>query len=151
MSLQEGIVPLEWKGANIIPLFKKGSRNKSVNYRPVSLTSVICKLLETIIRDHMMDFLIKQLLNQSQHGFLKATSCLTNFLWFFQEITKWVDEGSPVDVIYLDFQKAFDKVPHQRLILMLKSHGMGNSIINWIEQWLPDRRQRVVGDGEVSS
>ena len=58
MSLQEGIVPLEWKEANIIPLFKKGSRNKSVNYSPVSLTSVICKLLEAIIRDHMMDFFI---------------------------------------------------------------------------------------------
>ena len=70
---------------------------------------------------------------------------------FFEEITKWVDEGSPVDVIYLDFQKAFDKDPHQRLILKLKSHGMGNSIIKWIEQWLNDRRQRVVGDGEVSS
>ena len=61
-----------------------------------------------------------------------------------------MDEGSPVDVIYLDFQKAFDKVPHQRLLLKLKSHGMGNSIINWIEQWLTDRRQRVVVDGEVS-
>ena len=60
-------------------------------------------------------------------------------------------EGSPVDVIYLDFQKAFDKVPHQRLILKLKSHGMGNSIINWIERWLKDRRQMVVVDGEVSS
>ena len=70
---------------------------------------------------------------------------------FLEEITKWVDEGSPVDVIYLDFQKAFDKVPHQRLMLKLKSHGMGNSIINWIEQWLNDRRQRVVVDGEVSS
>ena len=62
-----------------------------------------------------------------------------------------MDEGSPVDVIYLDFPKAFDKVPHYRLILKLKSHGMGNSIINWIEQWLNDRRQRVVVDGEVSS
>ena len=62
-----------------------------------------------------------------------------------------MDDGSPVDVIYLDFQKAFDKVPHQRLILKLKSHGMGNSIINWIEQWLTDRRQRVVVDGEVSN
>ena len=72
-------------------------------------------------------------------------------LCFFEEITKWVDEGSPVDVIYLDFQKPFDKVPHQRLIFKLKSHGMGNSIINWIEQWLNDRRQRVVVDGEVSS
>ena len=152
MSLQEGIVPLEWKEANIIPLFKKGSINKSVNYRPVSLTSVICKVLETIIRDHMMDFLIKhKLINPSQHGFLKARSCLTNLLCFFEEITKWADEGSPVDVIYLDFQKAFDKVPHQRLILKLKSHGMGNSIINWIEQWLKDRRQSVVVDGEVSS
>ena len=123
MSLQEGIVPLEWKEANIIPLFKKGSRNKSVNYRPVSLTSVICKLLESIIRDHIMDFLIKhKLINSSQHGFLKSKSCLTNLLCFFEEITKWVDEGSPVDIIYLDFQKAFDKVPHQRLILKLKSH-----------------------------
>ena len=73
------------------------------------------------------------------------------FVLFFEEITKWVDKGSPVEVIYLDFQKAFDKVPHQRLILKLKSHGMGNSIINWIEQWLTDRRQRVVVDGEVSS
>ena len=62
-----------------------------------------------------------------------------------------MDDGSPVDVIYLDFQKAFDKVPHQRQILKLKSHGMGNSIINWIEQWLTDRRQRVVVEGEVSS
>ena len=152
MSLQEGIVPLEWKEANIVPLFKKGSRNKSVNYKPVSLTSVICKLLETIIRDHMMDFLVKhKLINPSQHGFLKARSCLTNLLGFFEEITKWMDEGSPVDVIYLDFKKAFDKVPHQRLILKLKSHGMANSIINWIEQWLTHRRQRVVVDGEVSS
>ena len=62
-----------------------------------------------------------------------------------------MDDGSPVDVIYLDFQKAFDKVPHQRLISKLKSHGMVNSLINWIEQWLTYRRQRVVVDGEVSS
>ena len=88
MSLQEEIVPLEWKEANIIALFKKGSRNKSVNYRPVSLTSVICKLLEAIIRDHMMDFLIKhKLINPSQHGFLKARSCLTNLLCYLEEIT----------------------------------------------------------------
>ena len=152
MSLREVIVPLEWKEANIIPLFKKGSRNKSVNYRPVSLTSAICKLLESIIRDHIMDFLIKhKLINSSQHGFLKSKSCLTNLLCFFEEITKWVDEGSPVDIIYLDFQKAFDKVPHQRLILKLKSHGIGISIINWIEQWLTERRQRVVVDGDVSN
>ena len=128
------------------------SRNKSENYRPVSLTSVICKLLERLIKDHMVEFLVKhQLLNSSQHGFLKARSCLTNMLCFLEEITKWIDVGSPVDIIYLDFQKAFDKVPHQRLLLKLKAHGIGDSITDWIEQWLNDRRQRVVVDGEVSN
>ena len=120
LSLEEGIVPSEWKEANVTPLFKKGSRNKPENYRPVSLTSVICKLLETLIRDHMVEFLVKHdLINTSQHGFLKERSCLTNLLCFFEEITKWVDDGSPVDVVYLDFQKAFDKVSHQRLLLKL--------------------------------
>ena len=70
-------------------------------------------------------------------------------LCFLEEITKWIDVGSPVDIIYLDFQKAFDKVPHQRLLLKLKAHGIGDSITDWIEQWLTDRRQRVVVDGEV--
>ena len=151
-SLKEGVVPFEWKEANIIPLFKKGSRNKSDNYRPVSLTSVICKLLERLIKDHMVEFLVKhKLLHSSQHGFLEARSCLTNMLCFLEEITKWIDVGSPVDIIYLDFQKAFDKVPHQRLLLKLKAHGIGDSITDWIEQWLTDRRQRVVVDGEVSN
>ena len=152
ISLQEGIVLFEWKEANIIRVLKnKDPRSKSVNYRPVSLTSVICQLLETIIRDHMMDFLVKyKIINTSHHGFLKARSCLTNLLCFFEEITKWVNEGSPVDIIHY-FQKAFDNVPHERLILMLKAHGMGNSIINRIEQWLTDRKQMVVVDGEVSS
>ena len=101
---------------------------------------------------HMVEFLSKfKLINPSQHVFLKARFCLTNLICFFEEITKWVDEGSPADAIYLDFQKAFDKVPHQRLILKLKSHGIGFSIMNWIEQWLTNRKQRVVVDGEVSN
>ena len=68
------------------------------------------------------------------------------FVMFLEEISKWLDEGSPVDVINLDFQQTFDKVQQQGLILKLKSHGMGNNIINWIEQWLTDRRQRIVVD-----
>ena len=142
LSLEEGIVYSEWKEANITPLFKKGTRNKPENYRPVSLTSVVCKLLETLIRDHMVEFLVKhKLINTSQQGFLKPRLCLTNFLCFFEEITKWVDDGSPVNV--LDFQKAFDKVPHQRLLLKLKTHGIGNYVINWIEKWLTDRKQSI--------
>ena len=93
LSLKEGVVSSEWKEANITPLFKKGSRNKSDNYRPVSLTSVICKLLERLIKDHMVDFLIwHKLLNSSQNEFLNVRSCLINMLRFLEEITKWIDE-----------------------------------------------------------
>ena len=95
---------------------------------------MICKLLERLIKHHMVDFLAKhKLLDSSQHGFLKARLCLINVLCFFEEITKWIDEGSPVDIIYLDFQKAFDRMPHQRLLLKLKVHGIGDGLIDWIE------------------
>ena len=140
------------KEANITPLFKKRSRNKPEHYRPLSLTSVVCKLLETLIRLHMVEFLVKHnLINTSQHGFLKARSCLTNILCFFEEITKWVDDGSPVNVVYSDFQKAFDKVSHQRLLLKLNALGIGNDVINLIEKWLTHRRQKVIVDSEISN
>ena len=76
---------------------------------------------------------------------------MTQICCFFEEITKCIDEGSPVDIIYLDFQKGFDKVSHQRLLLKLKAHGIKDGLIDWIDQWLTDRRQRVVVDGEVSN
>ena len=98
----------------------------------------------------MVEFLVKhKLITTYQHGFLKARLCLTNFLCFLEEITKWVDDGSPVNGVYLDFQNAFDKVPHQRLLLKLKFQGIGNDVINWIEKWLTHRRQRVIVDGEI--
>ena len=96
----------------------------------------------------MVEFLTKhKLINTSQHGFLKARSCLTSLLCFLEEITKWVDDGSLVDVVYLDFQKPFDKVPHQRVLLKLKAHG--RDLINWIEKWLTHKRHRVIVDGEI--
>ena len=96
---------LGWQILLNLVKFKKRSRNKPEHYKPVSLTSVVCKLLEKLIRDHMVEFLVKhKLINTSQHGFLKARSCLTNLLCFFEEITKWVSDGSPVDVIYLDLK-----------------------------------------------
>ena len=72
-------------------------------------------------------------------------------MFFFWKKLQWVDDGSPVDVVYLDFQKAFYKVPHQRLLLKLKAHGIGNDVINWIEKWLTHRKQRVIVDGEISN
>ena len=118
----------------------------------MSLTLVVCKLLETLIRDHMVEFIVKHnLMNTSQYGFLKTRSCLTNLLCFFEEITKWVDDTCGCCLLYLNFQKASDKVPHQRLLLKLKAHGIGNDAINWIEKWLTHRRQRVIVDGEISN
>ena len=109
---------------------------------------MIYKLLKRLTKYQIVDFLSRhKLLNPSQLGFLKARSCLTDMLFLFEEIPKWIDEGSPVDIIYLNFQKAFDKVPHQRFRLTLKAHGIGDGIIDWLEQWLAERRHRVLVDG----
>ena len=148
-SMQSGCVPQDWRSANITPIFKKGSKTDPSHYRPISLTSVPCKLMESVIKDHIMDHL---LINElfSQHGFMKRKSCLTNLLDFFEYVTSEVDRGNPVDTIYLDFSKAFDKVPHKRLLAKLKSHKISDNVLTWIEHWLIDRKQRTVINGEAS-
>jgi len=143
-SFDTGVVPLDWKAANISPIFKKGSRMDPGNYRPVSLTSVVSKVMESIIKDDMVTILQKEgLLNTSQHGFMRKRSCLTNLLECFEEWTKALDEGYGIDVIYLDYRKAFDSVPHKRLIMKLKSYGFHSKTIMWIENFLSDRWMRV--------
>jgi len=87
------------------------------------------------------------LIKESQRGFVKDKSCLTNLLIFMEEVTSYTDSGFPVDVIYLDIQKAFDKVPHCQLISKLKAHGITGNIVRWIEHWLNGRKQRVVING----
>jgi hypothetical protein len=115
--MDTGGVPEDWKSANVTPIFKKGAKSEPGNYRPVSLTSICCKLLESILRDVLMDHLERnKLINQSQHGFMPKKSCGTNLLEFLETVTREVDEGRPVDVIFLDFAKAFDKVPKERLL-----------------------------------
>jgi hypothetical protein len=147
----EGVVPNDWKKANVTPIFKSGKRDAAKNYRPVSLTSQICKLMETIIRDSIVEHLENhQLVKQSQHGFRRGHSCLTNLLTFLERVTQWIDEGKPVDVIYLDYSKAFDKVAHARLLMKIKAHGIGEKMARWIEQWLDNRVQRVVVKGSAS-
>ena len=106
-------------------LFWWKCRSSAENYRPVSLTSLVCKVFESIVRDALVKHLESNLLiNDSQHGFRKGRSCLTNLLSFLDTVTGYVDSGSAVDVIFLDFAKAFDKVPNRRLILKLESHGI---------------------------
>jgi ribonucleases P/MRP protein subunit RPP40 len=150
-SLQDGCVPEGWKTANVCPIFKKGSRSQAGNYRPVSLTSQISKLLEAVIRDALVNHLEKnKLVSESQHGFRRGRSCLSNVLVFLDKVSRWVDEGDCVDAIYLDFAKAFDKVPHKRLIMKLESHGVSGSVLRWIEEWLKGRKQRVCVNGSFS-
>ena len=150
-SLAQAAVPRAWKRANITPIFKKGDKKQAINYRPISLTSVLIKVFEKIIRDKMVAFLdMNKLITENQHGFRSNRSCLTNLLDFFNDVYASWDIRAPYDVIYLDFQKAFDKVPHNRLISKLRSHGIGEHLCAWIRDWLSDRQQRVVLNGEVS-
>ena len=144
-------VPPEWKLANVTPIFKKGNKSSPSNYRPVSLTVILCKIFESLLRDKIVEHLEKhELIRESQHGFVKKKSCLSNLLVFMEEVTNYLDSGYPVDVIYLDFQKAFDKVPHQRLLIKLQAHGIGGNVLQWISNWLSGRKQRVILGGQVS-
>ena len=115
-SIKSGVIPRDWRDAIVTPLFKKGSKSETSNYRPVSLTCIICKVLEQIVKGRMVEHLNKNgLINNSQHGFMKGRSCLTNLLDFFEEVYENLDRNNSVDLVYLDFAKAFDKVPHKRL------------------------------------
>jgi hypothetical protein len=136
-SMETGTVPCDWKIANVSPIFKKGDKKSPGNYRPVSLTSIICKLCESIIRDKIMNHMENNnLFSSQQYGFRPRRSCTTQLLEVFDTWTKFVDEGQPVDTIYLDFSKAFDTVPHQRLGTKLQSYGIKGKILKWIMTFL---------------
>ncbi|CAM5129322.1 unnamed protein product [Eretmochelys imbricata] len=151
-SWQSGEVPDDWKKANVVPIFKKGKEEDPGNYRPVSLTSVPGKIMEQVLKESILKHLEeRKVIRNSQHGFTKAKSCLTNLIAFYDEITGSVDEGKAVDVLFLDFSKAFDTVSHSILASKLKKCGPDEWIIRWIESWLDCRAQRVVINGSMSS
>jgi len=150
-SLENNIIPSDWKRANITPIFKSADKSKVENYRPVSLTPFYGKVLEKIIKKHIETFLIEtNFVNDSQHGFRKGRSCLSNLLVCQNSVISYIDSGAPVDIIYLDFQKAFDKVPHDRLISKVRKAGIGGRVADWLENWLSKRFQRVGVNGSFS-
>ena len=150
-SIDEGRIPDDWRNANVIPIFKKGSRTEPGNYRPVSLTSVTGKLLEWLVKNEIDAHVeSNNLIKDTQHGFRRGRSTQTNLIEFLNVTTGWGDEGKCYDVIYLDFSKAFDVVCHKRLLEKLKAIGIQGKVINWIEDWLARRKQRVVVDGNYS-
>ena len=150
LSLSQGKFPHSWKLANVVPVYKKGCRDSVENYRPVSLLSIVSKVLERAVINNIYDVLIPKL-TLLQHGFLRGKSTVTQLLSVFHEISSHLDNSGQTDVIYLDFSKAFDSVPHHLLIHKLKSFGFNGSLLNWIGSYLTNRTQRVVIDGEMSS
>ena len=150
-SLEEDRIPKDWKIARVSPIFKKGSKNQAGNYRPVSLTSVPCKIMESLLRDVILEHVTKNsLLSEDQHGFSKGKSCMSNLLITLEDVTESLDEGFGVDIIYLDYSKAFDTVPHKRLISKLEAYGITGNISKWIQNFLTGRKQQVSVRKELS-
>ena len=145
MTVEDNELPDEWKKAFVSPIFKKGARNLAVNYRPISLTCILCKMMEKLIRQVVMDHLIKQsLLSDKQHGFINGRSTTTQLLVYLDICTRAIVDGHVMDVIYLDFWKAFDTVPHNRLLGKLESYGIKGNILQWIKAFLVGRTQEVL-------
>lgn len=142
-SLATKTIPDDWKEGCITAIFKKGSRKHASNYRTVSLTCILCKLLESFVRDHIVSHMKKNgLFSNRQYGFLSGRSTTLQLQYVLERWTEILDNGGSLDAIYFDFMKAFDTVPHQRLIGKLESYGISEDLIEWGKSFLTDRRHR---------
>ena len=150
-SLDTGEIPLLLKTSSIIPIFKDGDRKVAKNYRPVALTSHLIKVFEKVVRNVLVIHLeSNNLMNPNQHGFRAGHSCLSQLLHHHDCMTKLLEEGKNVDVIYLDFAKAFDKLDFAITLNKLSSMGVAGKIYRWIKSFLTAREQYVYVDGHKS-
>jgi Reverse transcriptase (RNA-dependent DNA polymerase) len=149
-----GTMPIDWKSANVVPVFKRGDRSITSNYWPISLTSVVGKIMERVVNNQVLQHLHSvKAINTNQHGFLPRRSCVTILTG---AIDDWqhalgAEAGAHVDVISLDWAKAFDRVPHKRLLAKLKQYNISGHVYKWIRSFLYGRSMRVVYDGAVSA
>ena len=151
LSLETGVVPLDWRRADVVPVYKKGSKSKACNYRPISLTCIASKLLEHILVSNIMShFDDNTLLSQYQHGFRSKHSCESQLISFTQEVYDNLGNGNQTDIIVMDFSKAFDKVDHNKLIYKLAALGVHPITTRWINSFLQCRTQKVRIDGCTS-
>ena len=151
-SIDNKYLPQDWRKANITPIYKKGDKSCPANYRPVSLTSVPCKVLEHIIYHHIFAHIDRHdLSSDAQHGFRRRRGCETQLTMLIEDLDSALDSHDQIDLIVLDFCKAFDKVPHQRLLLNLNQFGIKGNILRWIESFLTSRTQHVVLEGATSN
>ncbi len=150
LSMRTGDLPLQWKTANIAPIYKGGSKMAANSFRPISLTCLSCKMMEVIIKQAILRFCDENdVIQNFQHGFRRGRSCLSNLLTSLEAWTHALEEGFEVDVVYIDFRKAFDSVPHERLLHKLSLLGIRGKLLNWIRAFLVGRKQRVcIGDDQ---
>ena len=151
-SLSSGTLPNDWKHANVCPVYKKGEKHDPINYRPISLTCISCKILEHILASSMMTFLEENsILYDLQHGFRSSRSCETQLISFIQDLSEANDKNVQTDIIVMDFAKAFDKVSHKHLLYKMEHYGISQQIIKWVSEFLSNRTQTVVLGGESSN
>ena len=142
--LSEGFVPNEWKVAYVIPIHKKGDPQSPDNYRPVSLTSVLCKILERLVRNQLLDYLRSHnIFPSNQHGFVAKKSTVSNLIECLDDWTSSFDRAVQTDIIYLDYSKCFDSVVHSKLLFKLSNYGFNGSSFRWIKNFLTGRKQYV--------
>ena len=150
-SLESGAVPPIWNSAYVSPIFKKGEKSAAANYRPISLTCILCKVMEHIITSNVVKHLDSNgLMYDLQHGFRERRSCETQLVSLIEDLASKSIQGKQTDLVLLDFSKAFDKVNHSKLILKLHSYGIRNTTLRWIQAFLSNRQQRVVIEGQES-
>ena len=150
-TLKSHEVPDEWRTALITAIFKKGDKSDPSNYRPISLTCIICKVLESIIYDHIVQHMVKnKLFSKSQYGFISKRAAALQLLNVLEIWCNILDEDGIIDDINMDFQKAFDTVPHRRLLGKLESYGIQGDTLGWIQAFLTGRKQRVTINGHSS-
>ena len=151
-ALASGSFPCDWKKTNILPINKKGDKQTLKNYRPVSLLPICGKTFERLIFNEMFRFFLDhKLISTNQSGFKPGDSCINQLLSITHEIYKSFDDGLEVSCVFLDISRAFDKVWHEGVIFKLKQNDISGGLLNILTDFLSNRKQRVVLNGQVST
>ncbi|XP_048586215.1 uncharacterized protein LOC116614508 [Nematostella vectensis] len=149
-SIKLGKFPSEWKIAHIVPVYKKDSAQQVENYRPISLLSVVSKIMERCVFNKIRER-VHCLIQRCQHGFIAGRSCVTQLVEVLDTIGSHLDNGNQIDVVYLDMSKAFDRVSHRMLTRKLVQYGFGGNLLKWFTSYITNRSQRVAIPGGVST